>query len=382
MKRKFNIKVILSYFLIPCLLFSLVSCKKQQDTKETEKGEEFEIKVAQNVVDVYMKALMKEDLEGAKKLYTKELAEKTKEAPKSDLKVKGYSIDETSEIGRSGFFKLKIARMSLDTPLAVLDNTSIKINKEGSEYKINEVKTETEKEAYMETILGEETLRVRSKNNLKTNLLMAPGSLPHYTFSKDDKGNLAKEIVPKNKFSVMNFGYEGEKIAVSSYEKNSFIAIVKIDESMATQGGGGGGGGQAGGDAGGGQGGKGGGGQGTGGSMLLETPMGKEMTNLDLIRDSKIEFMIFSEGEKFIIAQYNKSNVGRCIRVYATDSGEIVPVSFEEQYSLGKVEVVFSSFDKDVLNYEVIQKDIKDKDAQEQAGKYQLDLKEFKVKRL
>jgi hypothetical protein len=382
MKGKINFRIVLSYFLIICLIFAFSGCKKKQETKELEKGEEFEIKVAQNVVDVYMKALMRDDIEGAKKFYSKELTEKTKEAPESELKVKGYSIDETSEIGRSGFFKIKVARMGLDKPVAVLDETSIKVKKEGNEYKINEVKTETQKEAFMEKLLGLEIIRVRSKNNLKTNLLMAPESLPQYAFSKDDKGNLTKEIVPRDKISVMNFGYEGERIAISSYDKNSFVGIIKIDESMATQGGGGGGGGggDQGGGGGGGQGGKGGGQQ--GGSMLMEPPIGKEMTSLDLIRDAKIEFMTFSNGEKFIVVQYNKPDTGRCIRVYNTDSGEIIPMKFEDSYSLGKVEVVFSSFDKDVLNYEVIQKDINDKSAQDQVGKYQLSLKDFKAKRL
>lgn len=379
MKGKINFKIVLSYFLIICLIFAFAGCKKKQETKEMEKGEEFEIKVAQNVVDVYLKALMKDDIEGAKKLYSKELADKTKEAPQSDLKVKGYSIEETSEIGRSGFFRIKVARMGLDKPVAVLDETSIKVKKEGNEYKINDVKNETQKEAFIENLLGQEIIRVRSKNNLKTSLLMAPDSLPQYAFSKDDKGNLTKEIVPRNKITAMNFGYEGERIAVSSYDKNSFVGIIKIDESVATQGGGGGGaGGEQGG--GGGQGGKGGGQQ--GGSMLLEPPIGKEMTSLDLIRDAKIEFMSFSDGEKFIVVQYSKPIIGRCIRVYNTDSGEIIPMKFEETYSLGKVEVVFSSFDKDVLNYEIVQKDINDKSAQDQVGKYQLSLKDFKAKRL
>lgn len=379
MRWKLNIREILSYFVIICLTFTLTACNKQQNTKETEKGEEFQIKVAQNLVNVYMNALMKEDMEGAKKLYSKELSQKTKEAPKSNLKVKGYSIEESSEVGRSGFFRVKVARMALDSPSAVLDEASIKIIKENNNYKINEVKTETQKEAFMEKLLGQEILRIRNKNNLKTNLLMAPESLPQYTFSKDDKGNLIKEPVPQNKLSVINFGYGGERIAVSSYDKNSYIGIIKIDESMAAQGGSssdqsGGGGGQGG--NGGGQGGQ------QGGSMFMETPIGKQMTSLDLIRDAKVEFMTFSDGEKFIVVQYNKSNIGRCIRVYNVDSGELIPVNFEETYSLGKVEVVFSSFDKDVLNYEVIQKDMNDKTAKEQAGKYQISLEKFKIKRL
>ncbi len=370
------IKKLVPYFIIPCILITLTACKTEKKETQKEQGNDFEIKVAQNVVDVYMKALMKEDVENAKKLYTKELAQNTKETGKSELKVKGYSLEETSEVGRSGFFKVKVARMSLSQPIAILDECSIKIVKEGSDYKINEVKNETEKEAFLEN----GTLRVRSKNNVKTNLLIDNSSFPQYAFSKDDKGNLSKQIVPRNKFSVMNFGYEGERIAISSYDKDSYIGIIKIDESMATQGGGGGGGGESQGQ---GQGEQGGDKKGTQGPMNREKPIGKEMTSLDLLKDAKVEFMTFSNGEKFLIVQYNKPNIGRCIRIYNTDSGELIKEKFEEKYSYGKVEIIFSSFDKDVVNFEVIQKDMNDKKAAEQAGKYQMNLKEgFKIKRL
>jgi hypothetical protein len=55
------------------------------------------------------------------------LAKDTKDIGKSNLKIKGYSMEEVSEVGRSGFFKLKVARMSLTEPLANLDECSIKV---------------------------------------------------------------------------------------------------------------------------------------------------------------------------------------------------------------------------------------------------------------
>jgi hypothetical protein len=378
MKKLNYIKKLSSYILILSVITTLSACKTQKKETSQEQGNEFEIKVAQNVIDNYLKSLMKEDIENAKKLYTKELAEKTKESGKSELKVKGYSLEETSEVGRSGFFKVKITRMNLNQPIASLDECSIKVVKEGSEYKISEVKNESEKEAFIE----DNAIRVRSKNNIKTNLLIETSSVPQYTFSKDDKGNLAEQIVPRNKFSVMNFGYEGERIAISTYDKDSYIGIIKIDESMATQGGAGGSQSSGGEGGQGGQGGKSGGSQ-SQGSMAREKPVGKEMTSLDLIKDAKIEFMTFSSGEKFLLVQYNKSNLGRCIRVYNAESGDLIKTKFEDKYPYGKVEIVFSSFDKDVLNFEVIQKDMNDKAAAEQVGKYQMNLKEdFKIKRL
>jgi hypothetical protein len=379
-QMKFNLKKLLSYMLIISFITTLSACKNKNQDKPKEQDNEFEIKVAQNVIELYMNALMKEDLEGAKKLYTKELSQKSKDEGKSDLKVKGYSIDETSEIGKSGFFKIKVSRMSLTKPVTTLDESGIKVVKEGSDYKIDEVKSETQKEAFLE----DNTLRIRSKNNIKTNLLIDTSSFPQYSFSKDDKGNLTKQKVPRSSYSVMNFGYEGERIAVSTFDKDSYIGIIKVDESTPTQGGAGGGAGGGGGAGDQSQGDQSKGGDKSGGTNVMgrEKPLGKEMTSLDLIKDSKIEFMTFSSGEKFILVQYNKANVGRCIRVYNPDSGDFIKVRFEDQFAYGKVEIVFSSFDKDVLNFDVIQKDMKDKTASEQAGKYQMALKGFKIKRL
>lgn len=374
--KKNYIEKLLSFILISFILSTFISCKKEVPKEEKAKTSEFDLMVAQNIVDIYMKELMKDNLEGAKKFYSSELAQKTKEEGESELKVKGYSIDETSEIGESGFFKLKVARMNLNKPVATLDDCSIKVKKEGSEYKIDEVKNEIRKEAFLE----DNTIRVRNKNNVKTNLLADISSFPQYIFSKDDKGNLSKQLVPKDKFSVINFGYEGERIAVSTYDKDSFVGIIKIDESMAAQGGKGGGGqGDKGSQS---QDSKSQGGQGEGSTMAREQPIGKEMLSLDLIKDAKIEFMSFSNGEKFVLVQYNKNNNGRCIRVYNTDSGELIPFKFEEKYPYGKVEIVFSSFDKDFLNYEVIQKDMSDESLKKEAGKYQLDLKKFKEKKV
>jgi hypothetical protein len=375
MKRKLIAKRLACFVLIFIFAANFAGCKKQK--KDAAKEENvFDIKIASNLLDVYMKALIKEDYEGAKKMYSKELQKNSKDMNGNDLKIKGYSIEETSEIGKTGFFKLRVARTNLDKPAAVLDSMSIKIIKEEQNYKIDDIKNETEKEAFIEN----NTIRVRSKNNISTNLMIDSASLPQYVFSKDDKANMYKQIVPRTNFGVISFGYQGDKAAISAYDKDSYIGIIKIDESLATQGGGdqGGGGGQGGGGQGKSDQNKGGQGQ-----MAREKPIGKEMVNLDLIKDAKVEFLTFSMGEKNVVVQYSKANVGKCIRVYSSDSGDLIPVKFEEKYPYGKVEIIFSSFDKEVMNYEVTAKNPSDKSLQDVVGKYQLSLKkDYKIKKL
>jgi hypothetical protein len=168
-------------------------------------------------------------------------------------------------------------------------------------------------------------------------------------------------------------------LAISTEDKDSYIAIIKIDESMAVQSDKGGADEKGGGKETGGKGGEAGGG---GGSKTKEKPIGKEISTLDLLKDSRVEFMSFSPEEKHIAIQYTKPGIGHCIRVYKMDGGEMIDFKFEEKYPLDKVDVVFSSYDKEALNYDVIPKKAGDKTVANTIGKWQLNLKDFKEKKM
>jgi hypothetical protein len=377
-----NIKRFIGLFLITSISISLIACNRQKQKKEGEEAtQKFDIKIATNILETYMGYITKENSEDAKKLYSKELLKKHKGSSKTDLKIFGYKLDETNEVGRSAVFKVRVAKSIQDKPAATLDIYNIKVEKEENDYKISEINSTTEKDAFFESY----GIRVRDKNNVKTNLLIDPSGIPQYTYPKDDSAKVGKLEVPKSPFGIMSFAYSGERIALTTQSKDAYIAVVKIDETQSVQGGGAGGGQGGGGQ--GGQGGQGGAsGQGAAGGSsnmnIRETPVGKEINSIDLIKDAKIELVTFSLEEKFVLVQYNKSNKGKTIRVYDTDSGELIPVDFEEQYPLGKVDVIFSSFDKDALNFEVLEKSTTDKKQAQLIGKWQVDLKEYKVKKL
>ena len=104
-------KVISCLLLLFCVL-SFTACSKKEE-EEKPKVNAFEIKSAANVVDNYMSFLMKEDYENSKKMYTKELFKKVTNMPVSDMKIKGYKVTESNEIGRSGVFKVRTTRTSM-----------------------------------------------------------------------------------------------------------------------------------------------------------------------------------------------------------------------------------------------------------------------------
>lgn len=350
------------YLLIIIFIIALPGCKaKTQATVSSN----FDISSAKNLVNTYMNNLMKENYEINKKLYVKELAVGKSNTSNNDLKITGYDISEINEVGRSGIFKVKVTRTDMKNTAASLDEYAIKVIKDGAEYKISEINDKVEKECFLEG----GGIRHRSKNDVGTNLLLDDSGIPQYTFSKDDKAEVFKNTVPKENFGSINFSYSGDKLGFSTFGKDAYVGIVIIDETLAAQGGNE--------EAGSSQ-------DNTGASITnaKEKPIGKEVTSLDLIKDSRIQFITFSLDEKFVLVQYIKPNYGRCIRVYKTDNGDLIPIKFEDNYDLNKVEIIFSSFDKDVLNYEVVAKGNIDKSQKDIVGKWQLDLKDFKAKRL
>jgi hypothetical protein len=353
------------YLLIIMFIIALPGCKKDKP-EESSQSTNFDISAAKNLVSTYMKNLMKENYENNKKLFVKELGEGKNNISNNDLKIKGYNITEVNEVGRSGIFKVKVTRTDMKKTSASLDEYSIKVIKDGAEYKISEINDTLEKECFLEG----EGIRHRSKNDVKTNLVLDYGGIPQYAFSKDDKAQIYKNTVPKENFGSINLSFSGERLGFSTFGKDAYIGIVLIDESLAVQG-------ETEAKSGSSQG-------GTGGSNIKakEKPIGKEVVSLDLIKDSKLEFITFSLDEKFVLVQYMKPSYGRCIRVYKTNNGELIPIKFEGNYDLDKVEIIFSSFDKDVLNYEVVAKGSMDKSQGDIVGIWRLDLKEFKVKKL
>ncbi|MGH4051807.1 MAG: hypothetical protein ACREVX_10730 [Clostridium sp.] len=360
-------KKYLSYLFILICVLSFIGCSNQEE-ENTSKVNAFEIQTATNVVDNYMGFIMRGDYENGKKLYCKELLEKSSDMPISDMDIKGYKVTESIEVGRSGIFKVRVTRTSMVKALSCLDEYSIKIIKDGADYKISDIANEPQKEAFVEST----GIRFRDKKNVKTNLIIDKAGIPKYVYSKDDAARLYKTLVPLKEFKSVNFSYEGDKLAVSTYDKNSFVGVIYIDESLAVQAGAQGGSSSAGQSS-----------QGGGsGEMAKEKPIGKELIPIDLLMDCKVEFMTFSLDEKFLIVQYNKEKVGRYIRVYQVDNGDIIPVNFEKDYPSEKVEILFTDFGEDSMTYEVIPKSNASGPETDIIGKWKLDLKDFTVVKL
>lgn len=370
-------KRILTLVIAAIIMVNFTGCKGQSSNEAAEKNREsFDINIATNILNAYMGYLKNEDIERGKELYSKELIEKGVEPYPTNLKIIGYKIDEVNEVGRSGIFKVKIVRGAPDKVISILDNYHIKIELVDNEYRITEISTEPEKEVFLEG----EGIRLKDQNSVSSNLVVDMAGIPFYAYPKNDAAMINKAPVPKKSFGMIILGYDGEKIAITTKdENNTYIAIVKIDETGTAQSSNGGStGGSGSSESGGGGGGKAGGSN----TIIKESPMGKEIASLDILQKATIENLAFSLEEKVIMAQFKIDGKNTTMRVYDVESGDIVDFKFEEKFPPDKVDVIFSSFDKEVLNFEVREKEGSDKDASELSGKWQLDLKKFQVRKL
>ncbi|WP_333886640.1 hypothetical protein [Clostridium sp.] len=365
MKKIYVFKIMVIVIFFSGILFG---CSSNEKLNSTNINENFDMKAAANTVDTYMKYLMKDDIENIKKLYCKELLKNPAANGNQNLNIMGYNLSDNSEVGRSGVFKVKVVRSDLSKPFSTLDEYSIKVIKEENDYKIGEISSILDREAFVE----KNKIKMRSKDNISVNVIIGINNMPQYVFSKDDKANVNKMSVPRDNFGILDFSYGGDYLALVTYDKNSYIGVVKVDESMEVQSG------------------NAGSSDGQGSSESNDTQgnqideynqkiIGKNIINLDILKNAKVEFLTFSSDEKFIALQYTNSSVGHCIRVYKMDSGDMISFKFEDKFPLNKVDVVFSSFDTDTLNFDVISKATNGESLPDIIGKWRLNLKEFKA---
>ncbi len=347
-----------------------VSCSKNQETSESGKGA-FDIKAASNVVEAYMKAVEEGNMEGVKKFYSKNLLKNFVDKENPEFKIMGYNILETSKVGDTGLFKIRVSRSSTATSRAALDEYVVKVIKEGFEYKVDDTKSNPIKEAFPIN----SQIRLKSKNNVNTSLVFDVNSIPSYTFAKEDKAHMDKLPVPKYNFGSMTFSYDGNKLAISTIAADTgfFAGFVKIDESIEVQGSD---------DTSEKKGGNGNGGMGGQNGNVKEKPVGKELIVLDVIKEGKPEMMIFSQDEKYIALQYGKTAADKLLRVYKVNNGDLLDYNFEKNFPVDKVNISYSFFDKDNLYFIVAPKNSSGQDLKDYIGKWQLDLKELKAKKV
>lgn len=346
------------FVLVIFLVTTAIGCKIGKNSSSVPK-DDFSLTDAKNQAGKYMDYIYKEDYKNAKDILSEDMQKSLQLISTKETKMTGYQITEVDEVGRSAEVKVRVATQALKSPFAELDEYSLKVSKVKGKYQIEKIENETQKEAFK----SGDSIRMRIKGNGKSVLLVDRDSLPQYGFSKDDKVLLTKIPLQGYEFGIMTFSFSGSKILIDMEKNNSFLCLASIDDSIETQGSS----------------------QGSqnGGSTNFsprEKPAGKEVVALDVLINSKITKLAISEDERFVCAQYASSNGVKCIRVYNSQSGEMVPVNFEKSYDISKNDIIFQSFDKDFMIFDIVPK--KEISSKESNSKWQMNLKSFKIERI
>lgn len=354
---------------------SLLGCTENKVENVREK-DRFDIKVANSIVESYIKNIAAEKFNAANELLTEKIKTDTKDIKPNDLKIKGFRTEEMNETAGEGNFRVNVVKANINKPETQIVEYRFKVIKDGIDYKINEINTSPFREAFQSF----DEIRLRKENELDTLLITSMEGLPKYAYSRDDNGKMKSQLVPRNKFGVISLDYSGKTVAITTTGNNTFIGVLAFDDSMETQGG-------KGGQSGGKEGGEGGGGGGAGGQqdgqqqgkMTREKAIGKELLSCDIMTNTTIDNIVFSKDEKLLAVQYTKEG-NKSIRTYTIGSGELIDFSFEEEYPLNKVNVIFTSFEEDIMKYTVVPKG-EAEGVNEYIGNWELDLKEFKAKK-
>ena len=354
-------------FILLMLVISIFGCgnKNSKEEKETNK---FDMKKAEKVVNEYMRAYILEDYIVMEKYLGEKIALDFS-ASKASTRIVGYSVEESMLVGENGLFKIKVSSMSKAKVGSELDSYNMKISlNDKSEYVITEIKISAEKEAFYEDF----GLRLRNKSSANTDLLIDFDSFPIYAYSKEDNAKVNRIELPREHFGVINFGFSGDIIAVSTDDKISYCGIVKIGtDSVATANGQSG---KDGGDQGSSK-------QGGSGASIREKPVGKEIMSLDVLSDSKINFMTFSPDEKFLLVQYTNVEGTLVIKMYNVEKGELIPFNFIKYFNSNNLNLTFNYFDNDNLIYKVEAKNKSEKYDKNIEGLWKLSLKDFETQR-
>ena len=210
----------------------------------------------------------------------------------------------------------------------------------------------------------------------KSDLIISLNNIPKDIYLKENQLMLYKEKVPADNFGPVSLGYKGEKIAISTTSGDkAFISIAFIEESEETQGStsqgeGGGNTEQQGSNVEGGL------------EELMDKPIAKKVIPLDMINGAKLDNLVFTQEERYLITQYINSSEVKRMKVYSGDTGDLVSLNFDEMFSDDKYNLELLEFEKDKFNINVSAKDgIKDIDT-EILGEYKVDLEEKVIKKI
>lgn len=340
------------------LLILLVSC--ELNIVREEALDIFDVKQASDLADKYMKKLAEGDIEGASN-YCKDLVISEDENEKiQTVKINEFKVDEIVEGANHAYANYLVVREKGTNIGTSLDSMSLKIMKYDGEYFINEISVKGIKQVYQD----KNNLRMIDEKKGDGDLFLRKKDLPTEVYPKKDDVVLTKEQVPDVDFNKITIGFEGNYVAMNlTGENKCFIAMASIDKSKQTEGDSvnGSGATNVDGDI----------------DDVLEKPICHNVKGYDLIDDSTVEKLLFSDNDGELIVQLKKENENSTIRVYKNPNGELLDLNFAKIFPVD----LYSLNILRVTNEGVYIKVTATGEEKENEGIYSVDIHNMKVNR-
>lgn len=356
--------------LLLFLLMMLSACSKTKD--KAEEIDIFSLQKAFDFADEYLGLIKNNDIEAANKMCTEKLLSSNKNISTGTSEIIAYAPDNVIESSKSAFIIFNVIRNSSAEPKCDLDNYAIKVIKEKDNYKIDEIKATNLKQVFVKN----KALRIIGEDGGKSDLIISLSNIPKDAYLKENELMLYKEKVPSDNFGPISLGYKGKKIAISTISgSRAFISIAYIQESKEVQGA------SSQGDEG-------------GNSNqertnetsnledLLDKPIAKKVIPIDMYNGVKIDNLVFTYEERYLITEYLNSNLVKRIKVYNSASGDLIQLNFDEMFKDDKYNIQLLDFKKDEFNIKVTSKDNAEGINEDILGEYKVDIEEKEIKKI
>lgn len=336
-----SVKRVLSVILVLTISI-LIGCSKVKDDNEVSL-DLFDVFKGKELATNYLINIRNDDIEKANEICVRELVDNNVNLSEGISDIAGFQLDKTIASSDFAYYIFNVIRDSSKEPKSGLESYTIKVNRNGDNYSISEIKAKPQRELYIKN----NVLRIVGEKGGKSSLVISLNNIPKDTYLRENKIMLYKEKVPNNNFGKVVLGFTGQKIAISTIDdKNAFICIAYIDNTLmqngtddissstASQGN-----------------------QISELQEALEKPITNKVVPVDLLNNVQIENFIFSKEDNDIAVNYkNQSGIER-LNIYKADDGSKIDAKLEDIFNVNIYNVKAEYFDGHKLIINVYKSD-------------------------
>ncbi len=336
-----SVKRVLSVILVLTISI-LIGCSKVKDDNEVSL-DLFDVFKGKELATNYLINIRNDDIEKANEICVRELVDNNVNLSEGISDIVGFQLDKTIASSDFAYYIFNVIRDSSKEPKSGLESYTIKVNRNGDNYSISEIKAKPQRELYIKN----NVLRIVGEKGGKSSLVISLNNIPKDTYLRENKIMLYKEKVPNNNFGKVVLGFTGQKIAISTIDdKNAFICIAYIDNTLmqngtddissstASQGN-----------------------QISELQEALEKPITSKVVPVDLLNNVQIENFIFSKEDNDIAVNYkNQSGIER-LNIYKADDGSKIDAKLEDIFNVNIYNVKAEYFDGHKLIINVYKSD-------------------------